>query len=356
MRKLFLLLTVCVLSHTKSLAVDNTVDITVDVNAIVGVQFNLYPTKLTGETYWEDLYAITDRSYWTIGNSYENVDFGKNAYVLSDESAFSVVANRYVWRKTDNNYEFIYFDYILTPQKEGIYTFKHKLVYVHDGSYTNPQSTIYQITYNIQVASRMNYLYGSDFKGGAGGQVSLPIFMENDINVRDFQFDLVLPGGVTVATKDGSIDATVTDRTSSYTLEGRTLSSGATRIMAYTLSDALVSGTEGAVMNIRLIIDKDTPLGEYDVKLTNVQLSEKNGTNINTVYAPDWTFKMEVRPIAKGDVNADGIVNIADVSSIISYILEEMPTWFTESVADVNGDGQIDVTDVIAIIDIIMSE
>ena len=211
-------------------------------------------------------------------------------------------------------------------------------------------------TCELTVKPMMNYLLSSDFAGGAGGHIALPILMKNDINVAGFQFDLVLPDGVTVAMKDGNVDANVTARTSTHTLTGSRLSSGATRFTAFSLSNALITGTDGAVMNVRIDIDKDTPLGEYDVQLTNVQLTQKEGSDLSTIYAPDVTLKLTVGSIAQGDVNADGVVNVTDAIGIISHILEDTPTWFTESVADLNGDGQINVTDVIAVIDIILSE
>ena len=53
----------------------------------------------------------------------------------------------------------------------------------------------------------------------------------------------------------------------------------------------------------------------------------------------------------KGDVNGDGVVDIADVNAAIDMILGlKSPT--TE--ADVNGDGTVDVADMNAIINIIL--
>ncbi len=209
----------------------------------------------------------------------------------------------------------------------------------------------------VTVKPQMNYLYSADFSGGAGGHVTVPILMKNDINVAGFQFDLTMPEGVTLTMKgDGTADATVTERTSTHTLSGTTTASGSVRFTAFSTKNALVTGSEGAVMNIRFDVDKEMAYGDYDVKFTNVQLTQKNGSDLTTVYAPDFTLKMSVGPIALGDVNADGVVNVTDAISIIGYIVEERPTWFTESVADVNGDGFIDVADVVSVIDIVLSQ
>ena len=48
----------------------------------------------------------------------------------------------------------------------------------------------------------------------------------------------------------------------------------------------------------------------------------------------------------KGDVNGDGIVNIADVAAIIQQLMANSP----QPEADVNGDGKVDVADILATI------
>ena len=53
----------------------------------------------------------------------------------------------------------------------------------------------------------------------------------------------------------------------------------------------------------------------------------------------------------KGDVTGDGIVSVADVVSIISYILGENPSEFKAAAADVNGDGKVTVADIVMVID-----
>ena len=56
----------------------------------------------------------------------------------------------------------------------------------------------------------------------------------------------------------------------------------------------------------------------------------------------------------KGDVNADGEVNVADINSCIDIILGGDANSDVRSRADVNGDAEINVADINAIIDIIL--
>ena len=60
------------------------------------------------------------------------------------------------------------------------------------------------------------------------------------------------------------------------------------------------------------------------------------------------TFKL-------GDVNEDGFVNIADVTTLIDYLLGATPSPFNTTAADVDTNGDINVADVTALIDLILT-
>ena len=52
----------------------------------------------------------------------------------------------------------------------------------------------------------------------------------------------------------------------------------------------------------------------------------------------------------EGDVNGDGAVNVADISSIISVMAGDNEEL--RAAADVNGDGNVDVADISTVITI----
>ena len=60
-------------------------------------------------------------------------------------------------------------------------------------------------------------------------------------------------------------------------------------------------------------------------------------------------------PVLLGDVNDDGVVNIADVTVLIDYLLGSEPNPFNALNADVNRDGIINIADVTALIDLLLS-
>ena len=57
----------------------------------------------------------------------------------------------------------------------------------------------------------------------------------------------------------------------------------------------------------------------------------------------------------RGDVNADGQVNIADVTALIDYLLSGNATGISLKNADCNGSGGVDIADVTALIDYLLS-
>ena len=59
--------------------------------------------------------------------------------------------------------------------------------------------------------------------------------------------------------------------------------------------------------------------------------------------------------VLKGDVNCDGLVNITDVSRMISYLLNEQEVSINLENADVSGDGMVNVTDVTMLIDYLLN-
>ena len=56
-----------------------------------------------------------------------------------------------------------------------------------------------------------------------------------------------------------------------------------------------------------------------------------------------------------GDVNMDGIVDVADIVALIDYVLGKNPDPFDVTVADLNGDGIIDVADVVLLINKVLN-
>ena len=90
------------------------------------------------------------------------------------------------------------------------------------------------------------------------------------------------------------------------------------------------------------------PDGASDVYLMDVPTISK--PNITSSYATIPSVALLI-----GDVNCDGVVDVADVSAVISFMAGD-DTGVEEERADVNGDGAVDVADISAIISIMAGE
>ena len=55
-----------------------------------------------------------------------------------------------------------------------------------------------------------------------------------------------------------------------------------------------------------------------------------------------------------GDVNEDGHVNVADVTTLINYLMGATPSPFSTAAADLDGNGDINVSDITALINLVM--
>jgi len=168
--------------------------------------------------------------------------------------------------------------------------------------------------------------------------------MTNNKAIKNLQFDLTLPAGVSVATEEDECLFDLTSRaTSSHTVAYNQLSNGAYRVIVSTLSNKRFIGNDGAVMEVTLDIPADMKAGEYEITLSNIEL---NTTEETAIRPSDVKSKLIVKEVLIGDVNGDGVISVTDVGMLISHILQTNPSGFVEAAADLNGDGVISVTDV----------
>ena len=81
-------------------------------------------------------------------------------------------------------------------------------------------------------------------------------------------------------------------------------------------------------------------------RVLSLDVTSKDGGASNTY---------EIQLYYKGDVNNDGSVTIADVTSLVNIILGKT-TDYKEAIADVNGDGSVTIADVTALVNIILGK
>ena len=91
---------------------------------------------------------------------------------------------------------------------------------------------------------------------------------------------------------------------------------GSIRFLLASNSNALLSGSDGAIIKVTLVAGDTFTEGSV-ISLENILLVSPDET---TVKPADVAYEV-VRP--KGDVNADGTVDVADIVTIISVMADQ---------------------------------
>lgn len=117
---------------------------------------------------------------------------------------------------------------------------------------------------------------GSDtFK--AGSNQTLAIAMDNNIDVTAFQFDIMLPNGVTVNNYVNDDDETVPNiqltsrKASSHSISCNKREDGRYTVVVLSMKNQAIKGTEGDVVTIDINVPI-TMSGNYDVILSNIHI------------------------------------------------------------------------------------
>lgn len=89
---------------------------------------------------------------------------------------------------------------------------------------------------------------------------------------------------------------------------------------------------------------------------TKVSLPELEGFeyDISNLWTKTGSIRVIKKPFQLGDANEDGVVDVADITAIASFILGNEPEVFNMVAADANEDGDIDVADITTVANIIL--
>ena len=191
-----------------------------------------------------------------------------------------------------------------------------------------------------------------------GKTTTLAIGLNNKTTTLSaYQFDLTLPAGFTLSKNDkGKFQVSKTNR---YEDESQTLnvsavegSSNTYRFVCFSLSNSVIEGTSGAILNAIIDAANTVEPGSYEGQISNIVFTKADGTQVklNSV-----KFNIVVNNVTKGDVNDDGEINVSDIVEIVNYIMGKPSAKFVEAAADLNEDGEVNVTDIVKVVTIIMS-
>ena len=189
-----------------------------------------------------------------------------------------------------------------------------------------------------------------------GQQAAFGIDLENKTtDLTAYQFDLTLPDGFSLSVNDkGKFLVTKTSRyeDDSQTLNISKLEGNTYRFVCFSMSNEIITGTSGAILNASLTIGESVSEGSYEATISNIVVTKTDGTQLKL---SDSKFNIVVTNVIKGDVNGDGEVNVSDIVEIVNYIMNKPSDKFVFAAADVNEDGEVNVTDIVKVVSIIMS-
>lgn len=196
-----------------------------------------------------------------------------------------------------------------------------------------------------------NTITATNATAKAGETITLNINMSNDMEVCAYQFDMLLPEGITVATDAaGRCQAKLGERTngSRHNLMCVKQPDGTVRFLCFSLYNYAFSSTNGCVATVQLNVAEDCKAGSLPITLSNIIISSPDETLVHVPGAKTSTIKVESTQ-QRGDVNGDGVVNTTDAVLVINYYLGKSHT-IDFNAADMNNDGSINTTDAVLII------
>ena len=103
---------------------------------------------------------------------------------------------------------------------------------------------------------------------------------------------------------------------------------------------------DGEVCTIRVCIPTDMNVGQYQLRLQNISISDTEACSHDVEL---MTSTMTVSDYCLGDANGDGKVNVADLVAIAHYVTGQTPANFSFKGADANLDLRVDVADYVAV-------
>lgn len=144
--------------------------------------------------------------------------------------------------------------------------------------------------YDIEVtdiSTLDNVVYLAPVEVHAGEEATLSVKMKNNVNAEGFGFDLYLPYGMNFKLDaDGFPEAYLsTERTSARktnTFESVIRPDGALRVMAASTNGSVISGSDGEVALVTILVDKDVQPGTYPLLLREIAISDSDARSYDT--------------------------------------------------------------------------
>ena len=195
-----------------------------------------------------------------------------------------------------------------------------------------------------------NAIYVEPSSGRVGDDVSINVCLKNANAITSYGFELVLPQGLSIATtSDGDFDDAVTmsTRHKGHTLTTNKLAPNTYKVGVASLNGKALTDNDGLVLTIKAHVADNMAVGDYPILIQNPLIVNSDGTK---PAVQNTQSKITIEDYTKGDVDGDGIVDLADAVLVINHYVGKPVNKFVAKAADVDGDGVIDLADAVRII------
>lgn len=126
--------------------------------------------------------------------------------------------------------------------------------------------------------STTDRMFAGNIQMSPGETKQLTVSLDNTGDYCSFQFDLILPEGITVPYDEENemymADIVPGRFTKTHSLGSNLLKSNRFRVIVYSIANKSIKGTSGAVVNITLKADDKLAIGDYTLKLENITLAD----------------------------------------------------------------------------------
>ena len=181
----------------------------------------------------------------------------------------------------------------------------------------------------------------------AGGQFALTVSLHNTLPITALQADVHWNAAYTLRAED----ITLSDRAGNHQVALSQVSADTYRLFVYSADNQPIAAGDGALLT--LIYNKVEPtMSAYGTTITasHIILSTPEGKDQASLAATTLVVGK------KGDVNADGLVTVADVTAVVDVLLERQVPAGTAERADINGDGRVSIIDVVEAIQLVLND
>ena len=203
--------------------------------------------------------------------------------------------------------------------------------------------TLYETT---DVSQAENAVYMEPTEAILGQEPVLEICLKNAETATAYSFDMQFDGSVVI--DEDVLSSRHTNHTRTFTNRGNGKYSFA--VLSSTTDN--LAGNDGVVRRIKIRFTNDTPVN-VPITISNAVYSRPDGSSVKM---DDVITAIHVHDFAKGDVNGDGEVDIADAVCVVKHVTGDNSVVYKERPADVNADNGVDIADAVSIVNMIIGK